>query len=275
MTRSPTIAVVTVASGRRDHLALQARSLADQDVPPDRYVLVDLGGPDPEASFAGGLSPIVITDHVVGELPLARARNRGAAVADADITIFLDVDCLAQRSLVRHYRDACFRRPGVHAGPVGYLPHDAPSTLDVERLEAVARYQPGRPTPSTPMHRTPRLELFWSLSFAVDRSSWQRIGGFDERYVGYGGEDTDLARRADASGVPIWFSGLPRAYHQWHPVESPPIRHLEAICRNATLFHRIWNVWPMVGWLEQFAAAGLVDWHPNGDVCATRTLPDR
>lgn len=265
--RSPSVAVVTIAAGRRDHLAQQARSLARQDLAPDRYVVVDLGGDDPRASLVDGPEAVIVSEPAGGELPLARARNRGAIAADADITVFLDVDCIADVSLVRRYRDACTTHAGVHAGPVGYLPEDAPHTIDAVELEAVARYQPGRPTPSTALHRTDRIELFWSLSFAVDRSSWHRIGGFDERFVGYGGEDTDFARRADALDVPIWFSGAPRAFHQWHPVESPPVRHLRSICRNARLFRERWGVWPMEGWLEEFAASGLIDWDPVGEVC--------
>lgn len=264
------VAVVTIAAGRREHLALQARSLSRQDGDLDRYVVVDLGGDDPTPCFVDGPRAIVVSQPSSGDLPLARARNVGAAVADADVIVFLDVDCIADESLVRRYRDLCIRRPGVHAGPVGYLPEQAPSTIDTDELGRFARYQPGRPMPTTRLHRTERIDLFWSLSFAVDRASWRRIGGFDQRYVGYGGEDTDFARRVDARGVPIWFSGGPRAFHQWHEVDSPPVRHLESICRNAQIFHDRWGAWPMVGWLAEFASRNLIEWAPDGDRCIMR-----
>jgi hypothetical protein len=38
------------------------------------------------------------------------------------------------------------------------------------------------------------------------------------------------------------------------------VHHLEAIVRNAAIFHRRWGWWPMTGWLEQFRAAGLTDY---------------
>ena len=264
------VGVVTIAAGRRDHLRRQMQSIARQDLIPDRYVVVDLGGDDPRRCFVDGVTPTVVPLPVTGELPLSRARNVGAAAADTDVTIFLDVDCVADPHLVRRYRDACIERPGVHAGPVGYLPEDAPATVEPDELRAVSRYQPGRPTPATALHRTTRIELFWSLSFATDRASWLRSGGFDERFVGYGGEDTDFARRIDSASMPIWFSGGPEAFHQWHPVDSPPVQHLTAICRNARLFHRLWGEWPMRGWLEHFARDGLIDWSPDGDVCERR-----
>nr|WP_246046228.1 galactosyltransferase-related protein [Rarobacter faecitabidus] len=31
------------------------------------------------------------------------------------------------------------------------------------------------------------------MTFALSSATWQRIGGFDEGYCGYGGEDTDFA----------------------------------------------------------------------------------
>ena len=37
------------------------------------------------------------------------------------------------------------------------------------------------------------LGLFWSLNFAVRRTVWDELGGFDEGFGGYGGEYTDLA----------------------------------------------------------------------------------
>ncbi len=278
--RSSSVAVVTIAAGRREHLRLQARSLTKQVGAPNlvpldggvdaqaiTYVVVDMGGPDPRLVVPDILDPVVVDLPARGPLPLAAARNAGWAAAEADITIFLDVDCIAHPTLVSSYRRLVDDRVGVHAGPVGYLGPEAPRCIDTHRLARYARYQPGRPTPTTELHRANRPELFWSLSFAVDRRSWCRIGGFDEEYVGYGGEDTDFSRRAGVHGIDIWFSGSARAFHQYHPVSNPPVEHVRAICINATRFRRIWGAWPMTGWLAEFAALGLIDWEPDGERC--------
>ena len=42
-------------------------------------------------------------------------------------------------------------------------------------------------------------ELLWSLSFALTATAWRRIGGFYDRYRGYGAEDTDFALTARAA----------------------------------------------------------------------------
>ena len=55
-----------------------------------------------------------------------------------------------------------------------------------------------------------------------------------------------------------------RAYHQWHPVSSPPVEHLDDILRNGELFARRWGRWPMERWLEELEALGLVERRGGG-----------
>lgn len=261
----PTVGVVTIARGRRDHLEAQAASIGRQTRQPDRYVMVDMGGPDPAPLLARHVDGAVVVPVAAStpDLPLARARNLGWATANTDITIFLDVDCIAAPTLVHDYVSSVTQRRGIHAGPVGYLPPDVEDVVDVADLTDLGTYQPGRPRPGQAAVRAHGHELFWSLSFAVDRATWNQIGGFDECFVGYGGEDTDFARTAVERGVPIWFLGEAEAFHQFHPTMNPPVHHLEVICRNATTYHGKWGEWPMSGWLEAFAEASLIDWHPG------------
>jgi GT2 family glycosyltransferase len=102
------------------------------------------------------------------------------------------------------------------------------------------------------------LRLFWSLSFALSSAHWVELGGFDETYVGYGGEDTDFAMRLGRNGGRLYWLGGATAYHQYHDVEDPPRRHLADIVRNSNLFHARWGEFPMGGWLDAFAAEGLI-----------------
>jgi GT2 family glycosyltransferase len=117
-------------------------------------------------------------------------------------------------------------------------------------------------------------DLFWSLSFAISRRAWQRVGGFDEAYVGYGAEDTDFGHRVVRAGLEHGCAGDARAYHQWHPVSSPPVEHLDDILRNASLFHARWGRWPMVGWLAAFAELGLLE-HRDGRWVRAAGVPAR
>ena len=217
-----------------------------------------------------------------GELPLARARNAAAAAAlerGADLLVFLDVDCVPSPGLVAGYARAAVD-PAVRAapgpvllcGPVAYLPARGPGHL-TGGPGAASRGGPRRTRHARPRHPEQVVAadpsqwwLFWSLSFAVTAPDWTRFGGFCEEYRGYGGEDTDVAATVRSLGGSLFWVGGAEAHHQHHPVQDPPVHHLEAIVRNAAVFHRRWGWWPMTGWLEQFRAAGLADYD-----AATRT----
>lgn len=255
-------AVITVAHGRHDHLARQEAGLARMGVRPDVRCVVALEDPA-IAALAGPGSVVVECASNGGALPIARARNEGARRAldlGAQLLIFLDVDCIPSPTLVADYVDAHHRVGGdaLLCGPVTYL-QPSPTGYRLDDLERLTNPHPARPAPP-PGTLVPGRDynLFWSLSFALSASAWTRIGGFSEQYTGYGGEDTDFAAVAEASGVPLMWVGGAHAYHQHHHVSDPPVEHLADIVANARVFHRRWGRWPMAGWLDAFERAGLI-----------------
>ncbi|MFM2720213.1 glycosyltransferase family 2 protein [Microbacterium mcarthurae (nom. nud.)] len=257
------LAVLTVASAaRRAHLERQREVLAA--VAPDtarvEVFLDDEVAPgirDPEAR----------TLHVPPGphgLCVGAGRNAAAAAAIADgaeLLVFLDVDCLPGPDLFARYADAARTHPAaLLAGPVTYLASvQRPAVADLPFVTRPHRARPALPPGETRTADPGEYDLFWSLSFAVTPATWQRLGGFHDGYEGYGAEDTDLAWTARTAGVPLVWTGGADAYHQWHPVSSPPWQHLDDILRNGAEFHRRWGVWPMGGWLDAFAAAGAIE----------------
>lgn len=277
------VAVVTIAHGRHDHLAAQHRSLARGTVLPDHYLVVAMGDPAIAEDRVGALprSVVRIGTAARGALPLAAARNLGVRTAvdrGAEVVVLLDVDCLAGADLVDSYTRVVTEHPQrIWSGPVTYLPPPPPRGYPEDPADLVLWDDPH---PARPRVAHDELllsvdpNLFWSLSFAVHRETWARLGGFCEEYVGYGGEDTDLARTALVLGVDLGWVGGARAYHQHHPVSSPPVEHLDDILRNGRLFHRRWGDWPMGGWLEDLERLGLV--RQDGDDwvrCAPASTP--
>ena len=256
------LGVVTLAHGRHDHLRHQHASLARGTRCPDVYVVVAMEDRELESWPAHeGLRALTVpvdTDPL--GLPLAAARNLGfdlAADLGCEVLVGLDVDCVVGPTTLAAYEAVALREPHrVWSGPVTYLDQPPAGGYDFGSLRD--HPHPARPAPAPgEVQRGGDVDLFWSLSFAMSRPTWHRSGGFDEAYVGYGGEDTDYGRRLAERGIDLaWVGGAP-AYHQFHPV-SRAGDHLDDILRNGRLFRDRWGSWPMRGWLEELEEQGFV-----------------
>lgn len=271
-TPRPRTAVLTLAHQRHQHLLHQVDGLSMGTWSPDLHVVVAMGDRD----LARRRLPITTDrwDTLIpslpvprGGLPLAAARNLAARAAlkeGAEVLVFLDVDCIPGRRLVQTYAEATTltRRPApaLWCGDVAYLDAPPPGGYPVAGdLEALATRKQGRPfLRAGEALEEPHFERFWSLSFAMTAADYLSTGGFCEDYVGYGGEDTDFAQVVRESGGSLTWVGGASAYHQHHESRTPPVQHLDAILRNAGVFHDRWGWWPMQGWLKEFEGRGLI-----------------
>jgi GT2 family glycosyltransferase len=141
-----------------------------------------------------------------------------------------------------------------------YLPAGATADgIDIDRFARIGVKHSERAGPPTgPIGDCTDYRCFWSLNFAMRRATFLRIGGFDERYVGYGGEDTDFGRMVVEAGVPIrWCRGA-RVYHQHHAHHMPPVHHVDSVIANAARFRDKWGHFTMEHWLRAFTLMGLV-----------------
>ncbi|MEF2549888.1 galactosyltransferase-related protein [Aurantimonas sp. A2-1-M11] len=269
-----TVSVLTLTRNRRAHLLNLMESLGRQSRRPDELVIACMQ-PETEADLPEIGIPVRQILVPGDALPLAAARNRAAEAAIGETLVFLDVDCIASSGLVARFTEACSQQDGLFLGEVLYLPGGAlGSGLDYAQLDAVGIPHPSKPAmPRTGLRREPDTGEFWGLSFAVRKTTWHRLGGMDERFVGYGGEETDLAARLDPAGVPLFWTAGARAYHQHHRVHVPPLPHFDAILANARRFRAKHGRWCMDYWLGQFAERGLIDWDPAADRLAARRRP--
>lgn len=256
------VTIVTLASTPRlNHLHNQLAGIRRLDTA--SVVVVWLGDDEP---------PELDVDEVLRVEPgrsglrLAAARNAGAdcaAASGAELIVFLDADCVPGPDLVDRYVDAAVRHPdAVLCGPVTYL---EPGVDVSDRDTLLASTNPHRARPFPPAGQSlPAAEddynLFWSLSFAMTADAWAASPRFDERYEGYGGEDTDFGFALRNANIPLVWVGGAHAYHQHHPTSSPPWQHLDDILKNGRRFAERWGEWPMTGWLAAFEEAGAVRW---------------
>jgi len=262
-----TISVCTLARGRARHLENLVLGLRRSARPPRELVIAVMQGERyrlPEASFP--VRQIVLGEPEDDGLCLSRGRNAAAAKASGELLVFLDVDCIPHPSLLDDYARAADRRQGVFMGEVGYLANGAADDgVDFARFEEVAVRHPERPEP--PRHLAERSQddrAFWSLNFAIHAKDFAAIGGFDEGYAGYGGENGDFARALAANSLPLWWVRGAKAYHQFHPHHVPPVHHLDSVLANARRYQEKWGEPVMEQWLRAFTLMGLVKREDDG-----------
>ena len=254
------VTVCTLVRGRRDHLANLITGLNRQCVRPSELVVAYMQD-NPHDALPD--TPYAVKSLLVPgkRLPLAAARNRAAMVANGRVLIFLDVDCIPGPDLVRAYQDAVTRTGGCVMGESRYLGPDAPRTgWRFDDLWDEAERHPARMSGDEVDGVTPVEDHgeLWGLSFALPKLQYLRVGGFDEKFVGYGAEETDFARSLADARIPLHFDPRARAVHQWHEVHQPPLQHFDDIVANARRFRAKRGNWAMGYWLDQFERDGFI-----------------
>lgn len=248
-----TVSVITIVKNRTSALSNLIRGLSEGSLLVGELIIVFMNESPhqlPESPF--DVTVIELTDNE--EIPLAKARNAGANAAKFEKLVFLDVDCIPEKNLVQQYTCA-IDNEHLYSGSIRYLPKNAMEHPQLfEQLKQLSLPDPVRNN----IQNLP-YELFWSLNFGCSKSTFKKIGGFNEDYKGYGAEDTDFAFRARIRNIPLKTKTI-TAYHQYHESYDPPLNHLENIVQNANLFYQLWNKWPMDGWLTKFEQMGLISW---------------
>ncbi|WP_236558029.1 glycosyltransferase family 2 protein [Citricoccus sp. K5] len=262
----PSTSVLIITGGRDQHLARVLAGLEISVPAPNDVVVVFMNQPTgavPESTLE------VVTGHVSDPdgLPLAAARNRAAALAQGEVLVFLDVDCIPASGTVGELSHEVRRHPGsLVMGTPRYLPPGWQEVVPVtesrdDGLRAVSVEHAARQY----LGEGPSAEwsMVWTLVLALSASDFSALGGFDEGFRGYGAEDTDFAFRARDAGLALVFSAA-TVFHQPHGVYRPPLHHFQDILVNARHFKQIHGSWPMGGWLGRFRDLGLVLWDPAG-----------
>ena len=253
------LSVLTIAAGRPRHLANLVRGLTHQTVRP-RELIVAVMQPEPYAlphtSFPVRQIRLTGSEH----LPLAAARNAAAKAAEGAALAFVDVDCIPGPTLVADYAAAARPGAGIFMGEVEYLPDGAAAPgWSYDAFERVCeRHSDRRGPPLSGTEPCDDYRCFWSLNFALAAKDFRRSPGFDESYLGYGGEDTDFAKAFTVGGGRLsWLRGA-KVYHQYHPHAMPPVHHMESVIRNAERFREKWGYRTMEHWLYAFELMGLI-----------------
>ncbi|GAA2555318.1 hypothetical protein GCM10010435_27370 [Winogradskya consettensis] len=233
----PTVSVIVVHYRQQAELDRTLAALNRQTHPAARteVIVVDDGSPEPPRVPAG----VRLLRQADEGFRAAAARNLGAAAATGDVLCFLDADTVPEPSyLTRMARLPALAPEAVvvgrrrHAALAG-LPVDAP----VERAGPAAELP--EPQWLRDGYRNTRdlldaddraYRYVISAALACSRWFFERVGGFDEQFRAYGGEDWEWAYRA-------WLGGAILAHAPdavaWHDGPDWAGRELDDPARRA------------------------------------------
>jgi len=244
MSGGPVDVSVLITTYRRPrHLALALESLALQECgTASLEVVVSDDGSDDETpgvvrSFAAA-APFAVrfTSEPHDGFRLARARNRAARLATGRYLLFLDGDCVVPRHHVAAHLDRrrrgtallgyCARLPATTGRllvPGNLAATDLAALVPTAERQSLARRRRRAWWHAITRHPTkPRLA---GGDFGVWRDDFERVNGFDERFVGWGQEDDDLGLRLRASGVRLeTILGRTHSFHVWHETDPTATR---------------------------------------------------
>jgi len=199
-TPTPDVSVIIPAHGRPEELGRCLEHLAAQSVATIGFevVIVDDGSPDSlEATVMSSRHRLRLRflRHECNR-GRAAARNTGAAAAHGRLLIFLDADMLASPGWLQAHHQA--HVAAAETGPIvglGPIPVE-PAYLGLlgEYMQRRGHMRPGIDADEVP------YRYFVSSNTSVARELFESVGGYDDAFVYYGGEDIDLGYRLHRAG---------------------------------------------------------------------------
>ena len=216
----PRVSVVVAHYDQPEELARTLAALRAQDHPADRLEIVVADDGSPEAPVVP--EGVRLVRQVDRGFRAAAARNLGVSASTGDVLCFLDADTTPEPGYVR----ALTRLPALlpEAVTVGRRRHADLAGLETEVPVAEAGPERELPEPAwlrEEYARTGDLLRADDRSYrfvigavsACSRRLFDEVGGFDESYTEYGGEDWEWVHRAWQAGAVL--AHVPAAV-AWH-----------------------------------------------------------
>lgn len=248
----PEFSVVTIVKGRRKQLSNLLQSVKNSTILPKDIQIVCMDDGE-NIAIPSGLNVNIHQIENKNNLPLAASRNRGISATETKNIIFIDVDCIVSSTLFVGMLSRLEKNNIIAAYPL-YLSVVPDSGIYKDHVEKAIPHPSREHIPAN--QKVHHLQ-FWSLIFAVQKEIFEKIGGFDESFTGYGAEDTDFAMMFHQKGIEQIF--VPDyVLHQYHDKYDPPLNYFHSIITNANRYREKWNVLPMQRWLKAFETMDLI-----------------
>jgi glycosyltransferase involved in cell wall biosynthesis len=239
MQQAPRVSVVITTYNRPDALATVVEACFAQDDKNFEIIIADDGSTANTKECIDRLrarAPVPLK-HVWQPdegFRAAMARNRGTLAASGDYIVFLDGDCIPQRDFVARHRQLA-RRGHLVSGSRILLSPELTARILAEKIDLPAMGLADKLRYRFQGHLNKVLQLLvrwpdagreskrfsWrrikSCNLGVWRSDLDMVNGFDESFLGWGHEDSDLVVRLFNAGVMRKDGAFAtEVFHLWH-----------------------------------------------------------
>jgi glycosyltransferase involved in cell wall biosynthesis len=192
---------------------LEVQLLGDPSIGRGFDVVVALDGCDQRAlsaptTLAGSVPVTVVKQSHHG---LAAARNLGLKCAQGDLVWFLDDDEVPVAGALRARRTLHEQRTGIVVMGPNFLVRAGPGDTHLREWFEARHARLARSIGVT------RFDDFSAANTSGPVDTFRSVGGFDERFVGWGYEDLELGHRFIDRSVPIVFEPTAGAFHGDEP----------------------------------------------------------
>lgn len=207
--------VIVPSRGGADRLPRLLDALSRQTHESWEAVIVLDGDVDGSASVVDRYAHLPIRCIVFPEnRGRVSALNAGFAAASGDVLIRADDDFEPSPTHVAAHVEP--HRRGV-CGVIGLPLNIAPNNAYMRAYGSVADDRGRQDTYATAPADRWRL---WGGNTSVRRETFEEVGGFDPRYVGYGWEDLDLGYRLHRHGIPLVLAPAAEVRHHMAAVTT-------------------------------------------------------
>ncbi|WP_410665349.1 glycosyltransferase family 2 protein [Amycolatopsis sp. lyj-84] len=203
---TPTVTVIVTHFEQHHLLPRMALALRRQTLRPTQVILADDGSATEPDFKVQDVETLVVSQPDEG-FRAAAIRNLAARNSTGEVLVFLDADTVPEHGYLEKMVRHISRCPDVlatghrrHTSFAGLRDDEQPGAADA--LDEPRWLKDAYADTANLLHSDGRSFRFMiGAVLACRRELFLDIGGFDERFVGYGGEDWDLAYRAWNAGA--------------------------------------------------------------------------
>lgn len=204
---APGYSVVVPAYNAGATIRLCLEALLRQSVGRETYevLVVDDGSTDDTAEIIQRFAVTAIRQRNRGP---AAARNHGSRLAQGEIVLFTDADCVPQADWVAQMTKP-FADPNVCAVKGAYRTAQRALVARFAQVEFEERF--------ALLKKADSIDMVDTYSAGYRKNVFERLGGFDESFPVANNEDTDLSYKLSAAGHRMVFNPDAVVCHLRHP----------------------------------------------------------